>query len=108
MALPDMNKQEFCAKWEKGDFKGLFFAAAKAAAGQDEMFGMLNKALIAEKDKAHNVACTMLRMAWDTGDADLKKTATELVGVRETAVICLENGYALSEEERSFILAHLN
>ncbi len=105
VALPDMDKYDFCEKWAAGELTEIVCALSESVKES------LRKVELKES-VMKTVAYSLLQTAQSTDDedlkADIKLDAIKLVGYGNVVKICLEKGYPLSEQDRRYILAHLN
>lgn len=105
MALPDMNKYDFCDKWAAGEFDEIVCALSESV---KESLRKVEDRESVMKAAAYGLLQTAQLIDDEKLKADIKLDAIKLVGYRNVIKIYLEKGYALSEQDRSFILAHLN
>ncbi len=105
MALPDMDKHDFCEKWAAGELTEIVYTLSESV--KESLRKVEYKELVMK-----TVAYSLLQTAQSTDDedlkADIKLDAIKLVGYGNVVKICLEKGYPLSEQDRRYILAHLN
>ncbi len=100
-----IDKNEFCEHWKRGNYMYIFAQLVKKVRDYEKWVNDNEK--WAKEQSATKNACipVLLDKADSYGDYKLKEVAISLAGVRTTAKMCVERGYKLCVDEKSYLLA---
>lgn len=107
MAAYAMDKQEFCAAWKAGETLHIMGELVKNVQSLTKWRDNWKKQMDEAEEKAKDAAYVLLNGADEHNDESMKEAAINLVGLAAVVRFDVENGFKLSDEERSYILNNI-